>query len=152
MLATVIAFAPTRAEAAGRLALALERTHLGGVATNRDFLVAALRTREFLAGDTTTDFIDRVRPARSLALGGDELARVARAAALWIQGANRAEASVYPRAAARPALTVALRRQQSRCVPAPRDSFRSGTAPRACLPAVASGSTAPAWRVTPGGS
>jgi propionyl-CoA carboxylase alpha chain len=94
MLAKVIAHAPTRAEAAGRLALALERTHLGGVATNRDFLVAALRTREFLAGDTTTDFIDRVRPARSLALGGDELARVARAAALWIQGANRAEASV----------------------------------------------------------
>jgi propionyl-CoA carboxylase alpha chain len=94
MLAKVIAYAPTRAEAAGRLALALERTHLGGVATNRDFLAAALRTREFLAGDTTTDFIDRVRPARSLALDGAELERVARAAALWIQGANRAEAKV----------------------------------------------------------
>jgi len=94
MLAKVIAFAPTRAEAAGRLALALERSHLAGVATNRDFLVATLRTREFLAGDTTTDFIDRVRPARSLELGDDELLRVARAATLWIQGANRAEASV----------------------------------------------------------
>ena len=43
MLAKVIAHAPTRAEAAGRLALALSRTHLGGVVTNRDFLVAALR-------------------------------------------------------------------------------------------------------------
>ncbi len=94
MLAKVIAWAPTRAEAAGRLALALERSHLGGVATNRDFLVATLRTREFLAGETTTDFIDRVRPSRSLALGDDELLRVARAAALWIQGACRAEASV----------------------------------------------------------
>ena len=94
MLAKVIAHAPTRAEAAGRLALALERTHLGGVVTNRDFLVAALRTREFLAGDTTTDFIDRVRPPRSLALGDGELLRTARAAALWIQGANRAEAGV----------------------------------------------------------
>ena len=94
MLAKVIAFAPTRAEAAGRLALALERTHLGGVTTNRDFLVAALRTREFLAGDTTTDFIERVRPARSLALSESEQVRIARAAALWIQGANRAEARV----------------------------------------------------------
>ena len=57
MLAKVIAHAPTRAEAAGRLALALERMHLGGVVTNRDFLVATLRNEAFLAGDTTTDFI-----------------------------------------------------------------------------------------------
>jgi propionyl-CoA carboxylase alpha chain len=94
MLAKVIAHAPTRAEAAERLALALERTHLAGVVTNRDFLVATLRTREFLAGDTTTDFIERVRPARSLELADDELSRLAMAAALWIQGANRAEAQV----------------------------------------------------------
>jgi propionyl-CoA carboxylase alpha chain len=94
MLAKVIAFAPTRAEAAGRLALALERTHLGGVTTNRDFLVATLRTPEFLDGDTTTDFIERVSPARSLPLGDDELERVATVAALWIQGANRAGATV----------------------------------------------------------
>jgi propionyl-CoA carboxylase alpha chain len=94
MLAKVIAHAPTRAEAAGRLALALERCHLGGVSTNRDFLVATLRTAEFLAGDTTTDFIDRVNPARSLELTDDELDRVAQTAALWIQGANRSEAQV----------------------------------------------------------
>jgi propionyl-CoA carboxylase alpha chain len=94
LLAKVIAHAPTRAEAAGRLALALERTHLGGVTTNRDFLVAALRTPEFLAGDTTTDFIERAAPARSLALDDRELARAAAAAALWLQGCNRAEARV----------------------------------------------------------
>jgi propionyl-CoA carboxylase alpha chain len=94
MLAKVIAHAPTRAEAAGRLALALERTHLGGVVTNRSFLVATLRTPEFQAGDTTTDFIDRVEPARSLDLTDDELERVVRTAALWIQGANRAAATV----------------------------------------------------------
>ena len=94
MLAKVIAHAPTRAEAAGRLALALERSHLAGVVTNRDFLVATLRTREFLAGDTTTDFIERVAPARSQELGDDELLQLARTAALWIQGANRAEARV----------------------------------------------------------
>jgi propionyl-CoA carboxylase alpha chain len=94
MLGKVIAHAATRAEAAARLALALERTHLGGVATNRDFLVATLRTPEFLAGDTTTDFIDRVAPARSLELSEGEVERTAAIAALWIQGANRAEAGV----------------------------------------------------------
>ena len=94
MLAKVIAHAPTRAEAAGRLALALERLHLGGIVTNRDFLVATLRTPEFLAGDTTTDFIERIGPARSLELEDEDFERVARTGALWIQGANRAEALV----------------------------------------------------------
>jgi propionyl-CoA carboxylase alpha chain len=92
MLAKVIAHAPTRAEAAGRLALALEKLHLGGVTTNRDFLVATLRTREFLAGDTTTDFIERVAPARVASPGEAELVLTSQLAALWIQGANRAEA------------------------------------------------------------
>ena len=94
MLAKVIAHGPTRSEAAGRLALALERTHLGGVVTNRDFLVATLRTPEFLAGDTTTDFIDRVEPARSLEPSDEERERAARTAALWLQGVNRAAAPV----------------------------------------------------------
>jgi len=93
MLAKVIAHGPTRAEAAGRLALALERTHLGGVTTNRDFLVAVLRTPEFLAGDTTTDFIARVAPARCHEPGEKALVRAAQTAALWIQGANRLEAT-----------------------------------------------------------
>jgi propionyl-CoA carboxylase alpha chain len=94
MLAKVIAHAPTRSEAAGRLALALERTHLAGLLTNRDFLVATLRTREFLAGDTTTDFIERVAPPRALALGDAEVAHAAVTVALWLQGANRADANV----------------------------------------------------------
>ncbi len=94
MLAKVIAAAPTRAEAAGRLALALARTHLGGVVTNRDFLVQVLRTPEFLAGDTTTDFIERVRPGRAIALADDARTRLARVAALWVQGENRANATV----------------------------------------------------------
>jgi propionyl-CoA carboxylase alpha chain len=92
MLAKVIAHAPTRSEAAGRLALALEKLHLGGVVTNRDFLVATLRTPAFLAGDTTTDFIDRVAPPRRVEPSDEELARTAQLAALWIQGANRATA------------------------------------------------------------
>ena len=94
MLAKVIAHAPTRAEAAGRLALALEKLHLGGVTTNRDFLVATLRTPAFLAGDTTTDFIDRVGPARRAEPREEDLVRTAQLAALWLQGANRAAAAV----------------------------------------------------------
>jgi propionyl-CoA carboxylase alpha chain len=93
MIAKVVAHGPTRTEAAGRLALALERLHLGGLTTNRDFLAATLRTPEFLAGDTTTDFIARVRPARRAEISNDELGRAATAAALWIQAGNRANAS-----------------------------------------------------------
>ncbi|MCU1593385.1 MAG: acety-l/propionyl-CoA carboxylase subunit alpha [Frankiales bacterium] len=65
MLAKVIAHAPTRGEAALRLAQALERTAVQGTTTNRDFLVATLRHPSFLAGDTTTDFIERVNPDRT---------------------------------------------------------------------------------------
>ncbi len=92
MLAKVIAHAPTRAEAAGRLALALERLHIGGVTTNRHFLVAALRSDAFGAGDTTTDFIERVEPSRAAALTPPECRRAAVAAAMWHQAAERQEA------------------------------------------------------------
>ncbi len=92
MLAKVIAHSPTRAEAALRLALALERTHLAGVITNRDVLVSTLRNPGFLAGDTTTDFFDRHQPARERTVNPPELARIAGAAALWLQGCNRAKA------------------------------------------------------------
>ncbi len=94
MLAKVIAHAPSRREAAGRLALALTRLHLGGPTTNRDFLAAVLRHPAFLDGDTTTDFIERHAPAAQLVLDDDALRRVAAAAALWVQGRNRAEARV----------------------------------------------------------
>ena len=93
MLAKVIAHAPTRAEAAGRLALALERMHLGGVVTNRDFLVATLRNEAFLAGDTTTDFIERVDPAGSQAAPDTAIAAIV--AAMWIQGRNRVDDRVW---------------------------------------------------------
>jgi propionyl-CoA carboxylase alpha chain len=94
MLAKVVAHAPTRTEAAGRLALALSRLHLGGVTTNRDFLVATLRTPEFLAGDTTTDFIERVGVPLTREPNPVEHARIGAAAALWLQGRNRADAAV----------------------------------------------------------
>jgi propionyl-CoA carboxylase alpha chain len=59
MLAKVIAWAPTRAEAARLLAGTLLRARIHGVSTNRDLLVRILRDPEFLAGDTDTGFLDR---------------------------------------------------------------------------------------------
>ena len=94
LLAKVIAHAPTRVEAAAALARALERLHLGGVTTNRDFLVATLRSEHFLAGDTTTDFIERFDPPRELLLCEEELVAAASAGALWLQGERRANAPV----------------------------------------------------------
>ena len=57
MLAKVIAWAPTRAQAARRLAGALSRARIHGVVTNRDLLVGILRDEDFLAGDVSTAFL-----------------------------------------------------------------------------------------------
>jgi len=59
MLAKLISWAPTRAEAAHRLAGGLARTEIHGLTTNRDLLVRVLRHPEFLAGNTDTGFFDR---------------------------------------------------------------------------------------------
>jgi acyl-CoA carboxylase subunit alpha len=63
MLAKVIAHAPTRQEAARRLAAALSGMRIHGPGTNRDLLVGILRHPEFVAGRTSTDFLDRNDPA-----------------------------------------------------------------------------------------
>jgi propionyl-CoA carboxylase alpha chain len=57
MLAKVIAHAPTRREAALTLARALASAQIHGTTTNASFLVAALRSPAFLAGQTRTDFV-----------------------------------------------------------------------------------------------
>jgi propionyl-CoA carboxylase alpha chain len=59
MLAKLIAWAPTRAQAARRLAAALAATRIHGVTTNRDLLVRVLRHPKFLAGETDTAFLER---------------------------------------------------------------------------------------------
>lgn len=94
MLAKVISCAPSRAEAAARLALALDRLHLGGVTTNRHYLTEALRSEAFRAGDTTTDFVERVELAPHRVLDGAERESAAVAAAMWLTAAARAEAPV----------------------------------------------------------
>ena len=93
MLAKVISHAPTRSEAALKLALALERTRLHGVVTNRDFLVATLRHEEFLAGNTTTDFISRVEIPGQRIPSDCELEDASIAVALVSQQLNRNSAT-----------------------------------------------------------
>jgi len=94
LLAKVIVHAATRSEAALRLATVLERLRVHGVTTNRDFLVGVLRHEAFLAGDTTTDFIERHRPARRREPGEAELRWAALAAGLGDQARRRAAARV----------------------------------------------------------
>jgi propionyl-CoA carboxylase alpha chain len=62
LLAKLVAHAPTRAEAASRLAAAVSGTRLHGLVTNRDMLLALLRHPEFLEGRTDTQFLERHRP------------------------------------------------------------------------------------------
>ena len=59
MLAKLIAWAPTRREAASRLAAALAAAQVDGLVTNRDLLVRVLRDEGFGAGDTDTGFLER---------------------------------------------------------------------------------------------
>ncbi|MBQ73578.1 MAG: hypothetical protein CMQ20_00980 [Gammaproteobacteria bacterium] len=94
MIAKVIVHAPTRREAASRLARALEQTRLQGLKTNRDFLVATLRTPEFLSGATTTDFIDKVRPERSREKSTQQIDQAAIAIVVESRAKRRSEAGV----------------------------------------------------------
>jgi propionyl-CoA carboxylase alpha chain len=88
MLAKVIAHAPTRTEAALKLASALERLRIHGVTTNRDFLVNVLRSKPFLAGHTTTNFIEVHEPARTRAVSIEALRTALVATALVAQARN----------------------------------------------------------------
>ena len=92
MMAKLVAHAPARREAALRLALALARLVAPGVVTNRDLLVNVLRHPAFLAGDTTTDFLERHRPAPCRTPTEQELREAALAAALAAQATRRAKA------------------------------------------------------------
>lgn len=94
MIAKVICHAPTRREAASRLARALETTRVQGLTTNRDFLVATLRSEAFLAGDTTTDFIERVNPPLRREVTKDECTAACVAAIIEGQARRRASAKV----------------------------------------------------------
>ncbi|MEU8003839.1 biotin carboxylase N-terminal domain-containing protein [Catellatospora sp. NPDC049111] len=96
MLAKVIVWAQTRAQAARALAGALAQARIHGLVTNRDLLVNVLRHPAFLAGRIDTAFFEQhgldmlARP-----LADEDAQRLsAYAAALAASAAERAEATV----------------------------------------------------------
>lgn len=90
LLAKVIAWAPTRALAARRLADALARTRIHGLETNRDLLVRSLRHPAFLSADVNTAFLaDHAADLAAPGPTGEGLRVAALAAALADAAANR---------------------------------------------------------------
>jgi len=91
MLAKLISWAPARPAAARRLASALDRARIHGLATNRDLLASVLRHPGFLAGRADTSLLDGYDVAALTP--SDEACRLsATAAALAGAAANRAAA------------------------------------------------------------
>jgi len=89
MLSKVISWAPNRIDAVNKLARGLERAHMGGVVTNRQFLISCLRNESFITGNTTTDFIEREALETKKNLSVNELHQTSTAVALWLAQKNR---------------------------------------------------------------
>jgi propionyl-CoA carboxylase alpha chain len=85
MLAKVIVHAPTREQAARKLADVLSRARIHGLVTNRDLLVSVLRDAAFLDGEVSTAFLDEKHVDPPVSSG-----RVNAAAAAAIALAERA--------------------------------------------------------------
>jgi propionyl-CoA carboxylase alpha chain len=98
MIAKLVSWAPTRTEAVRRLAAALERAQIHGVRTNRDLLVEVLRHDTFVAGQVSTDFLERQDPgALERRTVVDEALRVsAFAAAVTLAARAQSAAAVQP--------------------------------------------------------
>jgi propionyl-CoA carboxylase alpha chain len=95
MLAKLVAWAPTRYEAARLLAATLIRTRLHGVVTNRDLLVRVLRHPSFRSGAIDTGFLDTHPEVFAPLLSSIDAVRVScLAAALAGAAARRASAPV----------------------------------------------------------
>ena len=94
MLAKLIAWGPSRREAASRLAAALTVAEIDGVVTNRDLLAKVLRDPGFAEGDTDTGFLERGEGLTEPLVGDEAEALHAAAAALAAMAARRKEAGV----------------------------------------------------------
>jgi len=86
LLAKVIVHAPTREEAAHRLAAALRHARLHGLRTNHPLLVRTLEHPDFLAGRTDTLFLERHDVAALSAPLADQQAEQLHAAAAALAG------------------------------------------------------------------
>ncbi|GAA3231441.1 biotin carboxylase N-terminal domain-containing protein [Dactylosporangium siamense] len=96
MLAKLIAWAPTRAEAARMLSNALARARFHGVTTNRDLLVRVLRHSAFLSGGTDTGFLDRHPEVFAPLLSSVDAVRLSCLAAALSGAARRAKSATLP--------------------------------------------------------
>jgi propionyl-CoA carboxylase alpha chain len=94
MLAKVIAWAPSRREAASRLAAAMAAAEIDGLVTNRDLLVRVLRDPGFAAGETDTGFLERGPDLVEPNVGADAERLHAAAAALAAMADRRGAAKV----------------------------------------------------------
>jgi propionyl-CoA carboxylase alpha chain len=147
LLAKLIAWAPTRSEAARLLADALARARVHGVTTNRDLLVRVLRHPAFLAGDTDTGFLDR-HPGVFAPLLSDVDLRVASGRSEAEPNARSGSAASHPSqpgtgAVERPGAGTALRLA---CLAA---ALAGAAARRAAAPVL--GSLPSGWRNVPSG-
>ncbi|GAA2378056.1 acetyl/propionyl/methylcrotonyl-CoA carboxylase subunit alpha [Dactylosporangium salmoneum] len=96
MLAKLVAWAPTRAEAARMLGGALARARIHGVTTNRDLLVRVLRHSAFLSGGTDTGFLDRHPEVFAPLLSSVDAVRLSCLAAALAGAARRAKTALLP--------------------------------------------------------
>ncbi|HEU0241134.1 MAG TPA: biotin carboxylase N-terminal domain-containing protein [Micromonosporaceae bacterium] len=97
LLAKVIAWAPTRGEAARLLASTLARAHIHGVVTNRDLLVQVLRHTSFRSGQIDIGFLERHPDVFAPLVSSTESAKLSCLAAALAGAAARHEASAGPR-------------------------------------------------------
>ncbi|WP_117211366.1 acetyl/propionyl/methylcrotonyl-CoA carboxylase subunit alpha [Allorhizocola rhizosphaerae] len=97
MLAKIVAWAPTRYEAARMLAGVLARTKVHGLVTNRDLLVRVLRHPAFLTGQIDAGLLDRQPEVFAPLLSSVEAVRLSCLAAALAAAAGRFEgATVQP--------------------------------------------------------
>ena len=92
LLAKLIAYGEDRPQAIGRLARALGEYVVGGVKTNLPLFRRILAEREFLAGNTDTGLLERLRPASAPGppAGEEEIAVIAAGIFQALDGGNRA--------------------------------------------------------------
>lgn len=103
MIAKIITFAPTRADAVRALATQIRGARIHGIDTNRDQLVRILDHPDFAEGTASTAFLGEAgEEVLAPVVAGEELGRCAVAAALAIEaGESRATSAVI---AAHPSL------------------------------------------------
>ncbi|MGN0101507.1 MAG: biotin carboxylase N-terminal domain-containing protein [Dietzia sp.] len=139
MLAKVISYGRTRAEACAALTGALSRARVHGLTTNRAQLVRVLRHPEFVAGNLSTAFLDDHGAAALAApLADAEAVRISALAAAVVSGT--ADHAAGPVALAQPGFRNVGRTLQKRTYRAGEDEVevsylrdRSGPRPDADL-------------------